>query len=90
MHVCSVIHDERLRACFHLASYWLPRLAQAIPGEFKTPVILISDEMPDENTDQSTTQPPYRLTTCFSVISILTPEQGIYDEFATGFKALSK
>ena len=63
---------------------------QAIPGEIKAPVILISNEMPGENTDQNTTQPPYRLTTCFSVVSSLTPEQGIHDEFATGFKASSK
>ena len=54
--------------------------AQANAGEIKTPVILISNEMPDENTDQNTTQPPYRLTTCFSVISNLTPEQSIHDE----------
>ena len=67
-------------------------LMQAIPGEIKTLVILISNEMPDENTDQSTTQPPYRLTTCFSVISNLTPEQiiSIHNEFATGFKVSSK
>ena len=63
---------------------------QAIPGGIKAPVILISNEMPDESTDQNTTQSPYRLTTCFSVISSLTPEQGIHNEFATGFKALSK
>ena len=36
-------------------------------------------QMPDEGTDQNTTQPPYRLTTCFSVMSSLTPEQGIRD-----------
>ena len=63
---------------------------QAIPGEIKTLVILISNEMPDENTDQNTTQPPYRLTTCFSVISSLTPEQGIHDEFATGVQGFVK
>ena len=45
--------------------------------------------MPDENTDQNTTQPPYRLTMCFSVISSLIPEQGIHDEFAVGFKVSS-
>ena len=28
---------------------------QAIPGEIKSLVILISNEMPDENTDQNTT-----------------------------------
>ena len=61
-----------------------------IPGGIKTLVILISDEMPDESTDQDTTQPPYRLTTCFCVISSLTLEQGIHDEFATRFKASSK
>ena len=33
---------------------------QAILGGIKTLVILISNEMPDENTDQNTTQPPYR------------------------------
>ena len=49
---------------------------QAVPGGIKALVILISNEMPDENTDQNTTQPPHRLTTCFSVISGLTPEQG--------------
>ena len=63
---------------------------QIIPGEIKTLVILISNEMPDKNTDQNKTQPPYRLTTCFSVISSLTPEQGIHDEFATEFKVSSK
>ena len=65
-HECSVIHDERLRAYFHLVSYWLPRLMQAIPGEIKTLVILTSNEMPDEDTDQNTKQPPYRLTFFFS------------------------
>ena len=50
---------------------------QANPGEIKTLVILIFNEMPDENTDENTTQPPYRLTTCFSVMSSLTLEQGI-------------
>ena len=70
-HVCSVIDDERLRACFRLVSYWLPRLMQAIPGGIKAQVILISNEMPGENTNQNTTQPPHRLTTCFSVISNL-------------------
>ena len=63
---------------------------QAIPGEIKTLVILIFNEMPDENTDQNTTQPPYRLIACFSVMSSLTPEQGIHDEFATGSKVSSK
>ena len=63
---------------------------QAIPGGIKALVILISNEMPDENTDQNTTQPPYRLTTCFSVISSLTSEQGTHDELATGFKVSSK
>ena len=52
---------------------------QAIPGEIKALMILISNEMPDENTDQNTTQTPSRLTTCFSVISSLAPEQGIHD-----------
>ena len=37
----------------------------------------------DENTDLNTTQPPYRLTACFSVISSLTPEQGIHDASKT-------
>ena len=46
--------------------------------------------MPDESADQSTTQPTYRLTTCFSVISSLTSEQCIHDEFAMTFKVLSK
>ena len=46
--------------------------------------------MPDEDTDQSVTKPPYRRTTCFSVMSSLTPERGIDDAFATGFKVLSK
>ena len=63
---------------------------QAIPGEIKALVILISNEMRNESTDQNRTQPPYTLTTCFSVISSLTPEQGIHDEFATGFKVSSK
>ena len=55
---------------------------QAIPGGNKTLMILISNEIPDKNTDRNMTQPPYRLTTCFSVISNLIPEQGIHDEFA--------
>ena len=59
-----------------------------ISNEIKT--LVIFNKMPDENTDQNTTQPPYRLTTCFSVISSLTPEQGIHDEFASGFKGSSK
>ena len=63
---------------------------QAILGGIKALVILISNEMLDENTDQNTTQPPYRLTTCFSVISSLTPEQCIHDEFTTVFKVWSK
>ena len=63
---------------------------QAIPGETKTLVILISNEMPDENTDQNAIQPAYRPTTCFSVMSSLTSGQGIRDEFATAFKVLSK
>ena len=53
-------------------------------------MILISNEVPDENTDQNTTQPPHRLAKYFSVISSLTPEQGIHDEFATGFKVSPK
>ena len=53
---------------------------QADAGEIKALVILISNELPDENTDQNTAQPPYMLTTCFSVISSLTPEQGIHHE----------
>ena len=61
---------------------------QAIPGKIKALVILISNEMPDENTDQNATHPPYTLTTCFSVR--FNPEQGIRDEFATGFKVSSK
>ena len=61
-----------------------------IPGGNKTLMILISNEIPDENTDENTTQPPYRLTTCLSVISNLIPEQGIHDEFATGVKVLPK
>ena len=60
---------------------------QTIPGEIKALVILISNEMPDENTDQNTTQPPYRMTTCFSVMSSLTPEQGIRDEVKCGIFA---
>ena len=78
-----MIHDERFRECFHLVSYWLPRLMQAIPGGIKALVILISNGSPDEGTDQSRTQPPYRLTACFSVISSLTPEQGIHDTSKT-------
>ena len=45
--------------------YCPARVMQAIPGEIKTLVIWLSNEMPDENTDQNTTQPPYRLTTYF-------------------------
>ena len=63
---------------------------QAIPGKIKTHVILISNEMPDKSTDENTIQPTYRLTTCFSVMSSLTPVQGIDDEFAMAFKVLSK
>ena len=59
---------------------------QAIPGEIKAPVILISNKMPDENTNQYTTKPPYRLTTCFSVMSNLTPEQGIHDLIFLNFR----
>ena len=59
---------------------------QAIPGGIKTLVILISNEMPDENTDKNTTHLPYRLTAYFSVISSLN----IHHEFATGFKVSSK
>ena len=39
----------------------LPMVMQAIPGEIKALVILISNEMPGENTDQNTTQAPYWL-----------------------------
>ena len=63
---------------------------QAIPGDIKALVILISNEMPDENNNQNTIQPTYRLTTCFSVISSLTSGQGMHNEFATEFKVLSK
>ena len=59
------MQDEKLRACFHLASYWL----QVIPGGIKAREILISNEMPDESIDENTIQPIYRMTTCFSVIS---------------------
>ena len=44
-----------------------PWLMWEIPGGIKALVILISNEMPDESTDQNTTQHPYRLTACFSV-----------------------
>ena len=64
--------------------------AQVNAGYSKALVILISNEMPDENTDQNTTQHPYRLTTCFSVMSSLTPEQGIHDEFVTRLNVSSK
>ena len=60
--------------------------AQVNAGEIKARVILISNEMPDENT----IQPTYRLPTCFSVISSLSSGQGIHDEFATAFMVLSK
>ena len=53
---------------------------QAIPGEIKARVILISNEMPGESTDESTIPPTNRLTTCFSVIPSLTSGQGIHDE----------
>ena len=65
-------------------------MMQAIPGEIKTCVILISYKIPDESTDEDTIQPTCRLPTCFSVISSLTFGQGIHDEFATAFKVLSK
>ena len=52
---------------------------QAIPGEIKAHVILISNEMPDEGTDENTIRPTYRLTACFSVISSLTSGQGIHE-----------
>ena len=68
--------------------------AQANAGEIGALVMLISSEMPDEGTDRSTAQPPYRQTACFffclSVISSLTPEHGIHNEFAKGFKVSSK
>ena len=64
--------------------------AQADAGDSKTLVILISNEMPDESTDENTIHPTYRLPTCFSMISSLTSVQGIHDEFATAFKVLSK
>ena len=54
---------------------------QAIPGGIKALVILISNEMPDENTIQPT---------CFSVTSSLISGRGVHDEFATAFKVLSK
>ena len=54
--------------------------AQAGAGEIKALVALISNGMPDESIDQSATQPPYKLTTCFSGISSLTPEQGTHDD----------
>ena len=47
---------------------------QAIPVGIKALVILISNEMPDENTHENRIQPTY------SVISSLTSGQGIYDE----------
>ena len=47
---------------------------QEIQAEIKALVIFISNEMPDENTDQNATQPPYRLTTCFSVVFFLFKE----------------
>ena len=53
---------------------------QAIPGEIKARVILISNEMPDESTDENTIQPTYKLTTCLRVISSLISGQGIRDE----------
>ena len=53
---------------------------QAILGQIKTQEILISNEKPDENTEENTTKPSYRPTTCFSVISSLTSEQSICDE----------
>ena len=59
---------------------------QAIPGEIKARVILVSNETADENT----IQPTYRLPTCFSIISSLTSGQVIHDEFAMPFKVLSK
>ena len=63
--------------------------AQANAGDSKrdqgTSDLMISNGMPDESTYQNPTQPPYRLTTCFRVMSSLIPEQGIHDEFATGF-----
>ena len=59
---------------------------QAIPGDIKTSVILISSQM----TDKNGIQPTYRLTTCFIVMSSSIPEQGIHDEFATAFNVLSK
>ena len=84
-HVCSLMHDETLRVCFGLASYWLLRLMQAMPGEIKTLVILISNEMPDESTDQNTIQPTYRLTTCLTVMSSITSGQGTNDDRETIF-----
>ena len=53
---------------------------QAISGGIKACVILISNEMPDKDTDENTIQPTYRLPTCFSVIPSLISGQGILDD----------
>ena len=63
----GLIHDETLQACFDLASYWLPRLMQAIPGEIRAPVILISNEMPDEGTDTACIHPVEPLDKAYMV-----------------------
>ena len=48
---------------------------QAIPGGIKVKAMI------------ETPQSPYRVTACFSVISSLTPEQGIHDECEFGIFA---
>ena len=62
-------------------------LMQAIPGDIKALVILISNEMPFESTDQSTTASIQADVLQCNIQ--LTPEQGIH-EFATGFKVSPK
>ena len=53
---------------------------QAIPGEIKALVILISNEIPDENTNQNTVQSVHRQAMCFNAISSLTSGLGMHDE----------
>ena len=54
--------------------------AEASASDFQAKSILISNEMPDEGTDESAMQPTYRMTASFSVLSSLTSGQGIHDD----------
>ena len=52
---------------------------QAIPGEIKVLMILISNETPDESMDQNTVQLVHMKAMCFNAISSLTSGLGIHN-----------